>query len=427
MEIEELYTEFSASAGIETDTRKDLQNKIFFGLKGPNFDGNQFALQALAKGAALAVVDDETLPEHNNLFFVTDALKALQSLARHHRQTLKVNVIAICGSNGKTTTKELMGRVLAKRFKTFVTPGNLNNPIGVPLSILQITHSHEMAVIEIGANHLGETAELCLLANPDFGLITNVGKDHLEGFGSIEGVAQANGELFQHLQACKGLAFVNTTDEHVVQLASKLTRKVTYPQSGDFFSAEAEAGSGKLVVRLKSGRRIETKLVGSYNLPNVAAAMCAGTYFDVAEGDASEAVADYNPTNMRSQLVATPHNEVIVDAYNANPSSMLAALKSFSELTTPKTKVAILGEMAELGKYAELEHRELGHCLRGFDIAHVYLIGDAMQAARVSEEFHFFANTDVLEGYLKENPLRDSLILLKGSRANKLERLLTSL
>ena len=427
MAIEELYSEFSASTGIETDTRKDLQNKVFFGLKGPNFDGNQFAIQAIEKGAALAVVDDESLPEHSNLYFVPDTLIALQDLARYHRNTLKVNLLAICGSNGKTTTKELMGRVLAKRFNTFVTPGNLNNHIGVPLSLLQLMPEHEMAVIEIGANHIGETAMLCKLANPDFGLLTNVGKDHLEGFGSLEGVAKANGELFEHLQGCKGLAFINTTDPLVVELATKLTRKVTYPQTGDFFTAEAEPGAGKLIVRLKSGRRVETQLVGNYNLTNVAAALCVGTYFDVAEGDAAEAIADYAPTNMRSQLVNTPHNEVVVDAYNANPSSMMAALDSFAAAETGKQKVAILGEMAELGSYAEQEHRELGNALIIHSFDQVYLVGSAMQCARVDEKFNYFSSVEVLEGFLKENPVRDCMVLLKGSRSNKLERLLTSL
>lgn len=424
MEIEELYQEYLAGKGVTTDTRADLTDKIFFALKGERFDGNSFAVEALNRGARLAVVDDQELPEQEGLYFVDNVLEALQELAAHHRRQLSCPVVAICGSNGKTTTKELTGRVLSAKYSTFVTPGNLNNHIGVPLSVLQITPEHEMAVIEIGANHLGETAELCRIADPDFGLITNIGKDHLEGFGSLEGVAKANGELFEHLAANKGLAFVNTHQSRVVDLARSLTRRVTYPSNGDFLHAEGHL-EGALLSITSGGYTVKTHLPGLYNLDNVAAALCVGRYFDVSLQEALAAVAEYQPANNRSQWMETPRNQVIVDCYNANPSSMQAALENLAAIPSAgKPKVAVLADMAELGADSRHEHEAIGRYLADSPIDYVLLAGPEMHAAaEACPRAQHFVSVDALTDYLKENAPQGGLVLLKASRASKLERL----
>ena len=424
METQELYQEFLASTGVSTDTRADLTNKIFFALKGPTFDGNTFAVEALTKGARLAVVDNQELPEREGVAFVDDSLSSLQELAAYHRRQLTCNVVAVCGSNGKTTTKELMGRVLKLKHKTFVTPGNLNNHIGVPLSVLQIRPDHDMAVIEIGANHLGETAELCRIADPDFGLITNIGKDHLEGFGSIEGVAKANGELFTHLAANQGLAFVNTHQPRVVELAKSLTRRVTYPSNGDFLHAEGSLDGPNLRV-MTGGFTMTTQLSGLYNLENVAAALCVGRYFDVDLQEALEEVAGYKPTNNRSQWVETSNNEVLIDCYNANPSSMLVALENLVALpANGKPKAAILGDMAELGHDSHHEHAALGQYLNNSTIDSIMLAGPEMQAAANScPRARYFASVEELAVFLKVDQPKGGVFLLKASRASKLEQL----
>jgi len=424
VEIQELYEEFLASAGIATDTRADLTDKIFLALKGPNFDANTFAKEALQKGARLAVVDNQELAEQEGFLFVDDCLACLQELAAHHRRQLTCSVVAICGSNGKTTTKELLGRVLKTKHKTFVTPGNLNNHIGVPLSVLQITAEHDLAVIEMGANHAGETAELCRIADPDFGLITNIGKDHLEGFGSIEGVAKANGELFEHLAANKGLAFVNTHQPMVVDLAKRLTRRVTYPSNGDFLHAEGSLAGANLQVTT-GGYTIQTHISGLFNLENVAAALCVGRYFDVELQDALAAIADYKPANYRSQWLQTDKNQILIDCYNANPSSMLAAIDNLQALPNGHlTKVAILADMAELGPASEHEHQSLGHYLEQSAVPNIMLAGPHMKsAAQQCPRAHYFASVEELTQYLKTEQPTGGLVLLKGSRASKLEQL----
>lgn len=425
METQELYNEYLASAGVTTDSRADLTDKIFFALRGERFDGNTFALEALQKGARLAVVDNQDLPEAEGLYFVDDALHALQELAFHHRRQLSIPVIAICGSNGKTTTKELTGRVLATRYKTYLTPGNLNNHIGVPLSVLQITPEHEMAVIEIGANHIGETADLCRLADPDFGLITNIGKDHLEGFGSLDGVARANGELFEHLASNKGLAFVNTHQPLVADLAKGLTRRVTYPSNGDFLHTEGHLNGAYLSVTA-GGYTVQTQLPGLYNLENVAAALCIGRYFDVALPAALEAVAEYKPSNNRSQWAETGRNSVLVDCYNANPSSMLAALDNFKALpANGKPKVAVLADMAELGADAQHEHEELGKYLAQASLDQVWLAGSLMTFAKAQyPKAQHFDTVEGLMQHLEQVQPAGNLFLLKASRSARLERLL---
>lgn len=426
MEIEELYNVFESSKGVSTDTRDDLQGKIFFALTGERFNGNEFAREALKKGAIAAVVDKEEMAEGEGLLFVDDALKALQDLAAYHRRTLTNTVVlAIGGSNGKTTTKELTAAVLGLKFQTIATKGNLNNHIGVPLTILGIKHVHEMAVVELGCNHEGETAELCRIADPDFGLITNVGKDHLEGFGSVEGAARANGELFAHLAQNKGLAFVNTLQPLVVEQAAALTRKVTYPQADDFFHCRGEMANGYLNITTRSGKQFQTQLTGLYNLDNVAAALCVGKYFDVDLTEAFQAVADYQPRNNRSQLVKTDNNTLLMDAYNANPSSMEAALDSFSAMESAgHRKAVILGDMAELGSHSQSEHEALGKKLGAMHLDKIFLCGKEMgYAAQNCPNVHYFSTVEDLKESLEAEPLHGYTILLKASRTSKLETL----
>ncbi len=426
MEIDELYKIFESSKGVSTDTRDDLEGKIFFALSGERFNGNEFARQALDKGAVAAVVDQEEMAEGEGLFFVNDALLALQELAAYHRKTLTNTVIlAIGGSNGKTTTKELTAAVLSVKFKTIATKGNLNNHIGVPLTILGIRHDHEMAVVELGCNHMFETARLCRIADPDFGLITNIGKDHLEGFGSVERCAAANGELFQHLKENKGLAFINTLQPLVVKEAELLTRKVTYPQADDFFHAKGSLVDGLLVIETRSGKQVHTNLTGLYNLDNVAAALCVGKYFDVDMQEAFKAVSAYEPKNNRSQRVKTVHNTLIMDAYNANPSSMDAALDSFGTLEAAgHRKAVILGDMNELGSYSQEEHEALGRKLHTMHLDKVLLCGKEMaHTAENCPEAQYFHATDELRNYLETQPLRGFTILLKASRSSRLENL----
>lgn len=426
MEIEELYKIFVSSKGVSTDTRDDLSGKIFFALTGERFNGNEFAKDALSKGAVAAVVDQEEMAEGEGLFFVNNSLEALQKLAAYHRKTLSNTVvIAIGGSNGKTTTKELTALVLETKFKTIATKGNLNNHIGVPLTVLGINHDHEMAVVELGCNHPGETELLCLMADPDFGLITNIGKDHLEGFGSIEGCAEANGELFDHLQKNKGLAFINTLQPLVIQQAEKLTRKVTYPQAEDFFHCRGELIDGYLAVTTRSGKHVQTQLTGLYNLDNVAAALCVGKYFDVDMQVALDAIGNYLPRNNRSQLLATEHNVLILDCYNANPSSMDAALDSFGTLEgNGRRKAVILGDMGELGKYSKEEHSAVGKKVHAMNLDKVLLCGPEMKnAAANCPGCLFFASVNDIKEHLKNDPLHGYTILLKASRSSRLENL----
>ena len=429
MELEDLYNEFLASSGIVTDTRQPLAGKLFFALKGPNFNGNEFAIAALEQGALLAVVDDEDLAEGQGLFFVDNALATLQELATYHRARITTPVLAVVGSNGKTTTKELIAAALSCKFNTTFTKGNLNNHIGLPLTILGIKPAHEMAVVELGANTPGETALLCKIANPDFGVITNIGKDHLEGFGSVDGVQAEYAVLFQHLKANKGLAFVNTAQPLVAQIAEPLVRKVTFPGPDDFFAATGTINKGLLEVHLKDECVLQTNLPGLYNLENVAAALCIAKYFDVDATEAQEAIAEFVPTNNRSQIVQTDSNLLILDAYNANPSSMQAALESLVAYPTESwRKTVILGDMNELGTHSAAEHTLLGQSLNHSEFAQVFICGPAMLAAKGEcSKASYFATPKELEAYLAENKPTDRVILIKGSRSLGLEKLVSSL
>ncbi|MBC6991062.1 UDP-N-acetylmuramoyl-tripeptide--D-alanyl-D-alanine ligase [Hymenobacter sp. BT491] len=424
-----LYARFQECSAVSTDSRQEQSNTLFFALNGPSFRGRDFAPQALAKGARYAVVDDADLvatdPAHYT--YAPDPLAALQQLARHHRQQLRIPVLGITGSNGKTTTKELVYSVLCRKFQVQYTKGNLNNHIGVPLTLLSIRpYEHELAIVEMGANHQGEIALLCSIAEPTHGLITNIGKAHLEGFGGEEGVAKGKGELLRYLADMGGTAFVNTADAKLPALAAAVAERITYPNPGDTYPAELLAAAPHVVFRLFDGTEVEAQITGGYNFLNLAAAAAVGAYFGVTPADIASALASYAPTNNRSQLVRTARNEVVLDAYNANPSSMAAAITSFASRpgAAAADKVVILGDMFELGQESEAEHRALGELLANQQFGTVLLCGSDMRYAALRPDFQYFPTKAEAAQHLVNQKLTNKLILIKGSRGMGLETLL---
>lgn len=428
MLINRLLELFIANPIISTDSRKITEGCIFFALKGENFDGNRFALQAIADGAKYAVVSDLLLADEPNCIYVNDTLLALQLLAKAFRQTLSIPFIIVSGSNGKTTTKELLAASLGSQLQVFATPGNLNNHIGVPLSILQIKSEHQVAVLEIGSNHHGETKVLCDIIQPTHGIITNIGKDHLEGFGSIEGVAREYSVLFQYLNQLDGTAFVNTEEPYLPNMARTLKNKVTYPNSSDTVHLQFLTFTPTITFQVAGNEAIYTShLMGKHNAANIATAMavCQALGLDLVR--AATAAAAYSPTNMRSQWVEGQRNRIWLDAYNANPSSMLVAIDTFSQIASKKLKVLILGDMLELGEHAQREHEAL--------VAHVLDLGDAVDAvyfvgqtfgsvAQAHAKLQFVESTSVLKERLMAQPVSGQLVLLKGSRGIRLEQLI---
>lgn len=425
--MEQLYQKYLSCTGVSTDTRKIEPGNLFFALKGPNFNGNAFAHKALESGAKYLVLDeiiDPALADMPEVILVDDALSALQELARHHRRQFNIPIIAVGGSNGKTTSKELIHKVLAAQFRTFATPGNLNNHIGVPLTLLQMPLNTQMAVIEMGANHAGEIAELCKIAEPNFGIITNIGMDHLEGFGSIHGVAQANGELYDFLQKNQGKIFVNTQEEMLVQLSAHFPEKITYPSQGDYFHAELIPSDFFLKIQTEAGETVQTQLFGEYNFANIATALCIGKYFGVKSSSANQAVAEYQPANQRSQFIEKRSNTIILDAYNANPSSMTLALQSFAKIKG-SYKVVILGDMNELGELSTQEHLNLGKLLAELRFDLVILHGKEIQAALTDNpKAYYFPDKFSLHNWLTDRKLENAHVLIKGSRGMTLESVL---
>lgn len=429
--IEELYQLFiNCNQKITTDTRKLEKGAIFFALKGDNFDANTFALQAIDAGCAYAIVDDVTVCNNEQLFLVENVLEALQQLAKFHRQQLKYPIIGITGSNGKTTNKELIHAVLSKKYNTYATIGNLNNHIGVPLTLLALTHQHEMAIVEMGANHQGEIAMLCELSNPDFGLITNIGKAHLEGFGGEEGVKKGKGELYKFIENKKGKIFINGNDDVLLELAKNL-EKIYYGENIDFDThgkivSKAECVEFKWNTKLEDIEQeplVKTNMYGNYNFINLLCAACVGNYFGVNKNDINAALASYVPEMNRSQIKKTKSNTIILDAYNANPSSMYSAIDNFQRQNS-KNKIMILGDMFELGDFSYNEHETVLKQLINGDVKNVILIG--MQFCQLKDKyltFRFFENISDFEKDIKTNEILDSTILIKGSRGMKLEKI----
>ncbi len=424
MIIEELYQHFKQCSAVSTDTRKIEEGSLFFALKGDNFNGNNFASQALSSGAKYCVIDEKQYATDERYLVVEDVLKALQQLATYHRKQLKIPIIALTGSNGKTTTKELINAVLSKKYDTTATQGNLNNHIGVPLTLLQMKESTEIGIVEMGANHPNEIGLLCEIAHPNYGLITNFGKAHLEGFGSIEGVIKAKSELYDYLMAHQKTIFVNENDH--LQVRQTLDSKNVY-KFGLLTSLDTmlEIIDTQPYVTLRYNQSvIKSRLTGNYNFNNIAVAIAIGSYFDVDPKDIISAIEDYTPTNNRSQIIEKDSNTIIMDAYNANPTSMLAALENFKQLHQER-KIIFLGDMFELGQTAEIEHQFFVDYLEKNDLGKVYLIGKNFFKTKVQlTKIEKFETFDDLKLNIQNHPVKDSFLLIKGSRGMALERIL---
>ena len=426
MMIEALYKVFKKHPSVKTDTRQLQPGDIFFALKGPNFNGNQFATQALEMGAAAVVVDEDHGISDPRLFLVDHALEKLQQLALHHRKQLTIPFLAITGSNGKTTTKELIYAVLNTTFKTTTTQGNLNNHIGVPLTILSVPPDAELAVIEMGANHQKEIASYCTYTLPTHGIITNCGKAHLEGFGGVEGVRKGKGELFDHLRANMGTAFVMWDYEYFHTMSEGILHKITYGTIDADFMGSAVQSEPFLAVRMDKGTALSTissNLVGDYNLPNVLVAVTVGTYFKVPAEKIKFAIENYHPTNSRSQLLKKDSNTFILDAYNANPSSMRAAIENFARQNHAHKYVCI-GGMMELGDESHMEHEGIVELLKQHSWKDVILVGGDFET--ISHPYRYFPDSESASKWLRDKQLHDGLFLIKGSRSMKMERVFTA-
>jgi len=421
MTLEQLHRLYLEHPNICTDTRKISADCLFFALKGDNFNGNEFAERALENGAAYAIIDQERYKASDRYILCDNVLETLQKLASHHRAHCSAKLVALTGSNGKTTTKELIHAVLSKKYRTVATKGNLNNHIGVPLTLLSIGEDTEMAIVEMGANHKGEIAFLSEIARADFGYITNFGKAHLEGFGSMQGVIEAKSELYGHLMAHEKHIFMNADDPIQVEKLNGYIKKIGFStQDHQYFNIRLIKADPFVVLEVE-GTEIETQLIGRYNFPNCCAAILMGTYFDVPLGDIKNALEGYRPQNNRSQIMTIKGIEIILDAYNANPSSMNAALENFHRLRAG-SKTLILGDMFELGEAAELEHQALADRAAELGFTEVHLVGEHFFATNT--HFKRFKTFDALKDYLNENPIGKGSLLIKGSRGMALERVL---
>ena len=423
MTIEQLYGIFLQYPSAETDSRKLKKNDIFFALKGPNFNGNKFAKSALEAGAAYSIVDEPDSVVSERTILVNDVLTTLHLLARHHRLQFNIPFLAITGSNGKTTTKELIHAVLSSCIKTYTTEGNLNNHIGIPLTILKIKKDAEIAVIEMGANHQKEIAGYCEYALPTHGIITNCGKAHLEGFGGIEGVRKAKGELFDYLRANKGTAFINNDYDYLNDMSKGIATIIRYGTRDAVYTGCVKKSEPFLEVCMTTGGpdTIATQLVGDYNLPNILAAVAVGKYFNVDDMKIKQAIEHYHPSNSRSQLIQKETNNIILDAYNANPSSMKAAIENFSKLHA-NNKILMLGGMAELGTESLEEHKNIIELISQHKWKHVVLVGGDF--LKINHPFvHFDTSTEAKKWFQLQH-FNNATILIKGSRSMQMEKIL---
>src|SRR6185369_598362 len=426
MDIEKLYEIYKQHPSVQTDSRKIKPGDIFFALKGPSFNGNEFAKQAIDDGAILAVIDEKEFEISDKTFLVKDALTSLQQLAKYHRQQFSIPFLAITGSNGKTTTKELIHAVLSSSFITYTTEGNLNNQIGIPLTILKIKPDAQMAVIEMGANHLKEIAGYCEIAMPTHGIITNCGKAHLEGFGSEEGVRKGKGELFDWLRTLThGYAFVMWDYDYLREMSKGISGIIKYGTTeNDHVIGKALPNENFLKVQITQGLDhgiISTQLVGEYNLPNVLAAVTVGKFFEVPEDKIRSAIENYTPSNSRSQLIEKDSNKIILDAYNANPSSMKLAIENFAKKNS-ENKILMLGAMAELGKQSLQEHEGIIDLIKKYSWKEVVLVGGDF--LNLSHPFLSFENSLQAKEWFSKQQFQNSYILVKGSRSLQMEKIL---
>ena len=427
MEIPALYHLYRQHPSVQTDTRKLTEGCIFFALSGANFDGNKFAKEALEKGAAYAVIDNPSYALDDRYIVVGNTLTALQQLASHHRQQFNIPFIAITGSNGKTTTKELIAAVLSKRFITYATEGNLNNHIGVPLTLLKIQDDAQMSIIEMGANHQKEIAGYCEIATPTHGVITNCGKAHIEGFGGIEGVRKGKGELYDFLRAHNGTIFRNTDLDYLIPMAHDIATQITYGSANAEYMGKPLMEGVFLQIAMQNpypGTTLNTHLVGEYNFPNVMVAVAVGLHFGISIEEIKQALAAYNPDNSRSQWLQKGSNKIILDAYNANPTSMRAAILNFAATDLPN-KTLWIGGMKEMGSEEQNEHRELVNLISAYQWRQVILVGK--EFSTLQDAYTWFENSADAAVYVKEHPPTDSAILIKGSRGSKMEVLLEAL
>jgi UDP-N-acetylmuramoyl-tripeptide--D-alanyl-D-alanine ligase len=430
MSTAELYEIYKRYPRVLTDSRLIEKDCLFFALKGETFNGNAFAQKALEQGAAYAIIDEAEFKKDERFILVENVLTTLQDLARYHRQQLGIPILAITGTNGKTTTKELVSAVLSRKYRITYTKGNLNNHIGVPLTLFSMDASTQFGIVEMGANHPGEIETLCKIALPDYGLITNVGRAHLEGFGSFEGVKKTKAELYRFIEKKGGKIFINSSNSYLMEMAGD-AEKIFYT-----FSEEGKGLEGELLnsapymafkARFPKGWLFfKTNLIGNYNLENALAAVCVGNYFEVDPFEIRQAIENYSPSNNRSQFIKTSKNRILMDAYNANPTSMAAALNSFNNLNEP-SKGVILGDMFELGETSLIEHQKIADQLKSMDLSFIMLCGKQFANCNVPDHFLVFENGIDLKSYLLGNPLHDHFVLIKGSRGMKLETLLETL
>ena len=424
--IERIYELYKKAYTVTTDSRTISKDCVFVALKGEHFDGNDFALKAAEAGVAACVIADrQDLPRHERLFVVDDSLKCLQELANYHRKKLGTPIIGITGTNGKTTTKELVSAVLSKKYNLVYTQGNYNNQLGVPLTLLRVQPGAELAVVEMGASHPGDIRELTEIGEPDYGIITNIGRAHLEGFGGFEGVIRTKNEMYEYIAAHNGLLFVNHDNELLMKL-SKDIKKVTYgTNEGADIKGKILSANPYLSVEW-NGKHIDTQLVGDYNFENVMAAICIGKYFKVNDDDIVDALSSYCPTNNRSQVIETGRNRVVMDAYNANPTSMSFSIKNFKNICSNDC-LLVLGDMRELGKESEQEHDTILKLLEELQFKNVYLVGP--EFSKVAKDYNYvkFGNVDELIEYLHSNPIMGKDVLVKGSNSIHLNKIIDSL
>ena len=422
--IQELYSIYLRHPSVQTDTRQLRESDLFFALQGNNFNGNLFAQQALEKGAAYAIVDETTEARNERLIVVENVLQTLQQLAKYHREQFTIPLIAVTGSNGKTTTKELMHAVLSSHYKTYTTQGNLNNHIGIPLTLLKIKPDAEIAVIEMGANHQKEIESYCVYTQPTHGIITNVGKAHLEGFGGVEGVRKGKGELYDYLRAVSGTAIAFDDYDYLHEMSRGIPNIYWYgTQKGEVMGTAKEDTSFVEVSFTKGfSLSVKTQLVGSYNLPNILCAVAVGKYFAVPEEKIKAALENYTPGNSRSQLMMWKGNHVILDAYNANPSSMKAAIENFAKIKSD-TKILMLGSMAELGKENEAEHQQVVELIENYPFAKVVLVGKNF--AGIPHSFLQFETAKEAGEWLQQQIITNAYFLIKGSRSAAMETVIS--
>ncbi len=422
MDISAIYQIFLNSNKVCTDSRKIKDNDLFFSLKGPNFNGNKFAEIALENGANYAIVDQKEYAVNDNYILVNDCLDTLQKLANYHRKKSKAKIIGLTGSNGKTTSKELILSVLKSGFKTIATIGNLNNHIGVPLTLLSIEPETEIAIIEMGANHLKEIELLCNIADPDYGYITNFGKAHLEGFINLEGVIKGKSELYAYLMKESRLIFINSNDNKQLEITKEYSNKFTFGKTNSNVNYSVNTVNPQISISVEDVT-IKSNLFGEYNVENLAAAICIGKYFDLSNARIKEGIENYIPNNNRSQIIEKGSNKIILDAYNANPTSMQLVLSNFNNISE-KNKIVFIGDMYELGENSHKMHQDIVNTIEEMNFNQTYLLGDLFNKTKFSSKIKAFANLEDLHNNVKLEEVSNSTILIKGSRGMQLEKIL---